>query len=107
MWRAKELPDELDRMAGQGVDISLLQGCGMHETGCRDFHQMLEGHVPKSRAFQRQGPWEIHHDGEYSALVSKRRIRHCSPSRCNIFHQVPIGARADPLWKKKWRRTEL
>ena len=101
---AKALPAELMAMAREGMDMIMLQECGVHELGSLAFRRLVAGYASDNE-FQSHGPWSIHYDREYCTLVSHRRIRSCEASIRYIW--PPEASGGDPQWDKKRRRTEL
>ena len=91
----------------QRVDMIMLQECGLHETGCDAVRALLDTHVAESGSFQRCGPWELHHHGAYSTIVSKRKILQCTAQLCKIFDLTFDAETPDPQWGEKWPGTEL
>lgn len=98
----KALPAELMAMARDGMDMILLQECGLHETGSPAFRELVADFACKHE-FQSLGPWEIHHSQAYCTLVSRRRI---TRARAAInFVWPPLTSWEDPQWNKKRPRT--
>jgi hypothetical protein len=95
---AKVLPAELNAMAGDGMDMILLQECGVHETDSQAFRELIQKYAGDGLA---HGPWSVHYEREYCTLVSHRRIDKVRASIRNIWEDH--GGSDPRREKKRWR----
>lgn len=100
---AKDLPTELKAMARHGMDIIMLQECGVHESGSHAFTVLINQYV-NDEEFKKYGPWTVHCQRAYCALVSQRKI---ARSKAQVRFVWPTVTPEDTQWKKKWRQPKL
>ena len=96
---AKVLPAELNAMAGDGIDMILLQECGVHETGSQAFRELIQKYADDALTMP-HGPWSVHYEREYCTLVSLRRIHKVRAIIRHIWHADGSDPQRE---KKRWR----